>query len=139
MKDGFGSRYDNREPGSNVIPLSSAEAHNDLGPCGLLRGLQDRSLMLELRMRDGRILACGYTWLDNAAFVPWEGITLCFARQRIRITGQNLDAEIRPGVRLFDALLRHRVVWLREADAPCNAATGEVVIERIDVDDPIAA
>ncbi len=132
VKEGFTARYEGKEPESNVIPLSDAETHDDLGACGLLRGIHDRAIMLELRMRGGTISACGYMWLDNATFDPEEGITLCFARKQVKITGQNFDAEIRPGVRLFEALLRHRVIWLREAET-VSRLSGEVVIERIEV------
>jgi hypothetical protein len=91
--------------------------------------------MLQLRLRSGRILACGYMWLDNAIFVPEVGITLSFASQRVTIIGQNLDAEIRSGITLFDALMRHRVAWLRESDATIETSRGELVIERIDIED----
>ena len=134
MKDGFLSRYENTEAGSNVIPLPDAEAHDDLGTCGLLRGIHDRAIMLELRLRDGHISACGYVWLDNATFDPAEGITLSFARKAVKISGQNLGEEIRPGVRLFEALIRHRVLWLREAQS-VPEFRGEIVIERIEVED----
>ena len=134
MKDSFAAKFENNDTGSNVIALSDTEIHDDLGACGLLRGIHDRAIMLELRMRDGSISACGYMWLDNATFDPSEGITLCFARKQVKIAGQNLDSEIRPGVKLFEALVRHRVIWLREAET-WPTASGDVVIERIEVDD----
>jgi hypothetical protein len=134
MKDGFVAKYESAETGSNVIALPDAEAHDDLGACGLLRGIHDRAIMLELRLRDGSIAAVGYLWLDNASFDPAGGITLSFARKQVRISGRHLDAQIRPGVRLFEALVRHRVVWLREANAT-SEFPGEIVIERIEVED----
>ncbi len=123
------------EPRSNVIQFADPDAHDDFGCCGLLRGIHDEARMLELRLRTGVIVACGYMWLDNAVYDPSEGITLCFARQRVRIVGQHLDSPIRSGVRLFDALVRHRVVWLREcAGDVVNGLDGGVFVERIDVE-----
>jgi hypothetical protein len=52
----------------------------------------------------------------------------------VKINGQNLDTPIRPGVELFDALMRHRVVWLREAD-PANGFHGEISMRRIEVEE----
>jgi hypothetical protein len=37
---------------------------------------------------------------------------------KIRIKGRNLNAEIRPEVRLFQGIARHRVAWVQEADRP---------------------
>jgi hypothetical protein len=137
MKDSFVAKFEGKDASSNVLQLPEPEAHDDLGICGLLRGIHDRALMLELRLRDGSISACGYMWLDNARFDPREGITLSFARKQVTIRGQNLDLEMRPGVKLFEALTRHRVIWLREADShpASDAVSDEIAIERIEVED----
>ena len=34
----------------------------------------------------------------------------------VRIKGRNLNAEIRPQVRLFHGIVRHRVPWVRQAE-----------------------
>jgi hypothetical protein len=88
----------------------------DLGYFGVLRGTAERSVMLELRQRDGNILAIGYAWLERVEFDPSHGIKLHAAGQEITIAGRNLNKEVRPNVRLFESLVRHRVPWLREAD-----------------------
>lgn len=90
-------------------------ALEDLGTFGYLRGIRDRATMLELRRKTGDILAVGYGWLERVEFDPSEGITLHLAGQQIRIKGRNLNAAVRPTVRLFEGITRHRVPWLREA------------------------
>ena len=106
---------------------------DDLGAFGFLRGVRDRSIMLELKHKDGRVSAFGYAWLDHVEFNPSEGITLYFGGRVIKITGRNLNAEVRPNVRLVEAILRHRVPWIQEADGPTALEAGRhaTVIEEI--------
>ncbi len=108
---------------------------DDLGAFGLLRGLHERALMLELRFKDGRRRALGYAWLHDAEFDPSEGITLHFGGRQVTISGQKLNAEVRPNVRLFQALVAHRVPWISEADAPAAllAARDALLIDAIKV------
>lgn len=112
---------------------SEEEQPADLGAFGWLRGMHDRAPMLELRRKDGSILAFPYAWLERAEFDPSEGITLKFGIERVRISGRNLNSEIRPGVRLFAGITRHRVAWLQEADLPTLMATAmtAAVIESV--------
>ncbi|GIK20364.1 MAG: hypothetical protein DYG94_11000 [Leptolyngbya sp. PLA3] len=113
---------------------AEADACDDLGAFGWLRGIRDRAVMLELRRKDGSIVAIGYGWLERVAFDPSEGITLSAAGQKIRIKGRNLNAEIRPAVRLFEGIARHRVSWVREADRTIGLQAGdrETVIDSIE-------
>jgi hypothetical protein len=87
----------------------------DLGGFGWLRSTRDRSVMIELRKKSGDILAIGYGWIDRIEFDPSKGITLKCGTHEIRIKGRNLNSEVRPQVRLFQGLTRHRVPWLQEA------------------------
>ncbi len=105
------------ETGAGSLP-SDVEGTEDLGAFGWLRGIRDRAAMLELRRKDGNILAVGYGYMDKVEFDPSDGITLSVAGQRIRIKGRNLNEAIRPMVRLFEGISRHRVPWVREADRP---------------------
>ncbi|HVX13087.1 MAG TPA: hypothetical protein VHC22_18025 [Pirellulales bacterium] len=91
--------------------------------------------MLELRKRNGNIIGRGYSWLEGAEFDPSAGITLYFLGKAVKITGSNLNAEIRPNVRLFNGILRHRVPWIQETDqaTAMRAAKDAIVIERIEV------
>jgi hypothetical protein len=108
---------------------------DDLGAFGLLRGVQDRSLMLELRMANGNSVAFSYSYLVQATFDPSVGMILQFGGKRVTIAGSNLNAEIRPGIRLYEAILRHRVPWVREADRATSlrAPQGSVVIDHVQV------
>lgn len=113
---------------------AEADACDDLGAFGWLRGIRDRALMLELRRKDGSIVAIGYGWIERVAFDPSEGIMLSAGGQKIRIKGRNLNAEVRPSVRLFEGIARHRVPWVREADrsAAMEAEARATIIDSIE-------
>jgi hypothetical protein len=116
--------------GDNTIGSAAtdeAETADDLGAFGWLRG-RERAIMLELRKSNGNIVAIGYSWLERVEFDPTEGITLHAAGQRIRIRGRNLNGEVRPNVRLFRGITRHRVAWIQEADGPAAMQAGKTVI-----------
>ncbi len=125
-----------RNAGNNANDIHANEEVEveDLGTFGFLRGSRERATMLELRKRDGSILAIGYGWLEKVAFDPTDGIILHVLGQKIRIRGRNLNVEVHPKVRLFEAICRHRVPWLQEvSDHDCMAAKdGHIVIEAID-------
>lgn len=88
---------------------------DDGGPFGWLRGIRDRAAMLELRKKDGSILAINYGWLERADFDPSEGITLHLPGRSIRIRGRNLNTRTPGGQSLFQGITRHRIPWVREA------------------------
>lgn len=125
-------RYATRGTGGDGA--TELESADDLGAFGYLRGIRDAARMLELRRKDGNILAVGYGWLERLEFNPSEGLTLYVVGRTIRIKGRNLNVDVRPGVRLFESIVRHRVPWLREADEPESLEAGEkaTVIERIE-------
>jgi hypothetical protein len=105
---------------------------DDLGCFGWLRGVRDRAIMLELRKHDGSITAIGYAWLERVQFDPSEGITLHLLGRTIRIKGRNLNNEVRPQVRLFHGIARHRVPWIQEVGGR-GAETGDgASVESID-------
>lgn len=89
---------------------------------GWLRGIKDRALMLQLRKRTGNILAVPYSWFEGVEFDPSVGITLMYKGRRIEIRGSNLNAEVRPNVRLFDGITRQRVTWVQEASGTVQQA-----------------
>lgn len=117
-------------------PPDGEEAEN-LGCFGWLRGVRDRSVMLELRKKDGHVLAIAYSWLERVEFQPEEGITLHLPGRKVRIKGSGLNNEARRTVRLFDGIIRHRVPWVREADRSesIKAACESVVVESIHWDE----
>lgn len=113
----------------------ATEADEDLGAFGWLRGMRERSVMLELRHKDGNITAIGYAYIEKMEFDPSAGITLHALGKVIRIQGRNLNTEVRPNVRLFQGLTKHRVPWIQAADEPARHDISAVStnIERIEV------
>ena len=103
---------------------------------GCLRGVRERAIMLELRRRNGATTALGYAWLERIDFDPSTGIVLRFASGKVMIRGRYLNAEIRPQLGLLDGLLRHRIVWIQEADEPSvlRAERLATVVERIELE-----
>jgi hypothetical protein len=100
---------------SEQPPVSpEGEAAEDMGAFAILRGVRDFARFLELRKRDGSVVAIGYSWLERIEYQGGHRMTLRFTNQVVNIMGRNLNAEIRPNVRLLDGLVRHRVPWVRE-------------------------
>jgi hypothetical protein len=128
---------DRHLPSRSALPSrgESEEPPADYGAFGWLRGTHERAAMLELRKKDGGIVAFAYAWLERAEFDPSGGILLKFGMEKVRITGRNLNAESRPNVRLFSGIVRHRVPWIQEADRPATmeAGRGAVVVDGITV------
>ena len=126
---------DRHLPPRSTLPSRPGEEEPpaDYGAFGWLRGSHERAAMLELRKKDGSIIAYPYAWLFPAKFNPSEGITLKFGSEEVKIVGRNLNAEVRQGVRLFAGITRHRVPWIQEADEPAAMAAGKsaTVVEAI--------
>jgi hypothetical protein len=116
-------------------PSASADdpAADDHGYFGVLRGVGDRAVMLELRRRNGNILAVAYSWIERVEFDPSDGIKLFACGWEISISGRSLNEEVRPNLRLFESITQHRVPWLREADEDEVMQTPEsaIIIEEI--------
>ena len=109
-------RADGPEPPTAPKPEPDADAADDLGCFGYLRGQRERAVMLQLRRRTGEVMAVAYGYIERIGYDPSEGITLHLGGQKIVIRGTSLNAEVRPNVRLFEGLTRHRVGWVREAN-----------------------
>jgi hypothetical protein len=139
MSDSVLKRYakpgsQNADPTALALVETDPDEIDDCGVFGYLRGVRDRAVMIELRKKDGNVRAFGYAWLAQVDFDPSAGITLYLGGQKVRIRGRNLNTEIRPHLRLFEGILRHRVPWLQEMDEPAlmRAGEGETVIEKIE-------
>lgn len=136
MIDKILDKYNGRDGGNGANDNEAHEenAVDDLGSFGFLRGSRERATMLELRKKDGGILAVAYGYMDKAEFDPSDGITLHLAGHKVRIKGRNLNVEVHPKVRLYEAICRHRVPWLREANEPELLSQSEeaTVIETIE-------
>jgi len=125
-------KYLGRNGGPGADADESDVESDDFGSFCALRGIKERAVCVELRKKNGDILAVNLGWIEKFQFEPSEGITLHAAGgQKIRIKGRNLNAGGRP---LFQNLCRHRVLWVMETDRPANlkAAVDETVIEQID-------
>jgi hypothetical protein len=136
MKGRVLQQYLQPKPGpAEADDPASADGPDDLGAFGFLRGTHYRALMLELRYKNGNIEGLPYAWLTRASFDPSEGITLRFGSEIIKIVGRNFNTEIRPNVRLFSAILRHRVPWIQQADQSSllTLPPAAVVIEQINL------
>lgn len=120
--------------GANENKNAEETEIDDLGCFGFLRGSRELARSVELRKRDGTIVAMPYGWLEDAEFNGSDLITLHFPKRDVRIKGRNLNGQSRPNIRLFEALARHRVPWLREASEPdrMTASEGVTVIESIE-------
>ena len=103
----------------------------DLGSFGWLRGMRERATMLELRKKDGNITAIGYAWIEKIEFDPSHGITIHALGREIKIQGRNLNTEVRPSVRLFQGLTRHRVPWVQESSRVAESLDIASVVELI--------
>ena len=115
----------------SMAPPEEAGVVDDLGSFGWLRGMHDRAVSLELRKANGNIRAIAIGCIEKIDYNPSEGITLYVGGEKIRIKGRNLNCELRPLVRLFEGLARHRVPWVQEADevAAMRAGKGATVVE----------
>lgn len=119
--------------GANENNVSDETEIDDLGVFGFLRGSKERAPMIELRKRDGRVLAVSYGMFE-VEFNPSDGITLHFADRKVKIRGRNLNAETRPKIKLFEGIARYRVPWVRELSEPerLKAQPGDTVIDMIE-------
>ncbi len=136
MRDSVIDRYAGRVADPTKRPVEELDSFDNLGVFSILRGVRDRALMLELRMRDGSSHAFGYAYLAQASFDPSAGITLHFGGSTVHIIGTNLGVEVRPNVRLFQSLLRHRVPWIRETERGESflASAKSMTIDEIRID-----
>jgi len=122
MSDSVLDRLKPRKPGDSLLQFyqagaepTEAETTEDFGCFGWLRGVRERAVMLELRKKDGSILAIAYAYIERIEFDPTNGIAIHANGRTIRIKGRHLNGEARPTVRLFEGLTRHRVPWVGEA------------------------
>ena len=135
MSDKFLQKYTIKGDDQSISSAATDEPEiaDDLGAFGWLRG-RDRAIMLELRKKNGNVLAIGYGWLERVEFDPSEGIMLHVVGQKIHIRGRNLNGEARPNVPLFQGIARHKVPWIQEADEPAAFRAGKTatVVEAIE-------
>jgi hypothetical protein len=132
MNDSFLKQVTTRSAASEA----STDGIDDFVAYGILRGVRDRAIMLELRLKDGSVTAIGYGWLERVDYCPSAGITLRFARNTVKLVGRNLNQEVRPNIRLVDGLLRHKVSFVQESSGTAAMTAGEnaTVVEAIRIE-----
>ena len=110
----------------------------DFGVFGCVRGERDRAIMLEIRHANGDITAMSYPLLQSAKFNPSAGIELNFSGTKVILIGCNLNTDVGARIRLFEALIRHRIVWIQEGDEARNQELNDndVVIAEIQLVSP---
>jgi hypothetical protein len=96
--------------------------------------MRERAACLEFRQKSGVVLAIPYAYITRMEFQPSGMITLAVGTESVRIKGRNLNGEIRPQVRLFQGICRHRVPWVVEADRPASlkSEAAATVVEAIE-------
>jgi hypothetical protein len=107
---------------------------------GFLRGLHERALELEIRLRNGNREYFPYALLGPWRFDPSVGVLLKFTGgdvlSVVLIRGSNLDAMVGGMVNLTDrGIQRHRIIYVREMDEDelGRATAGEPTIDHIEV------
>ncbi|MGL6075194.1 MAG: hypothetical protein ACRC8S_13625 [Fimbriiglobus sp.] len=99
-----------------LLAEDDPEACEDWGCFSTLRGLKERSLMLDFRFKTGQREAFAYALLERVSYDPSEGLLLRFLGTLVKLTGRNLLQPSGKNVQLVEALLRHRVSWIAELD-----------------------
>jgi hypothetical protein len=91
-----------------------------------LRGARDRANNIEFRKAEGAWPFREYSYLVGGESVHAGEFVLRFATgERVTVRGRHLRA-------LYDKILRHRVIWLREGAADENAPEGETFVDEIE-------
>lgn len=122
-------RYTQREQSAAAPPDATGDGIDDLGGYGLLRGIRDRAFALELRKKDGTVLAVPYALIEQYLFAPDAGITLRVGGRDVFIRGQRLNETpdrdaIAPAISLYTAIVRQRVAWVAERSGRSPDAVG---------------
>ena len=107
---------------------------DDRGSYGVLRGQRDRALMIELRKKDGEVLAIPYAMIEQVHFVPGSGITIHAGGREIQIGGRQLNVEGSGRMGLLNAIARHRLAWVQEQSraAWAESDSSATVIESLE-------
>ena len=107
------------KPGAGKALKEPDEEIDSCAAFGFLRGIRDRALAVEFRLRDGTSKSFPYSWLGPMHFNPSVGLLIKFCGDLVTlvlIRGSNLDMLVSPGaVNLTHrGLQRHRILWVRE-------------------------
>jgi hypothetical protein len=121
-------KYLRRNAGDGLtegITEDAAEEPEAIAGCfGFLRGAREKAMCLELRKKNGHVLAINYSYISRFEYEPTTGIQLHTGGDIIKITGTNLNAVIGPQLRLFEAISRQKVPWISESDRTSRIEAG---------------
>ena len=92
------------------------EEVTDYGLVGWHRGVRDRALFIDFWRRTGECISLPYALLEKVIYNPSESITLIYMGAKVTIKGSRLDQPLHGTATLRDGIVRHRVMWVREAD-----------------------
>lgn len=115
MAESLVEKYAPRSGRTERTQPEPESGESDLGCFGWLRGAKERAVSLELRKKDGRILAIAYGWIDHLEYDPDNGITIHAGPRTIRIEGSGLDCGGQSESHLFRGVAHHRVPWVQES------------------------
>lgn len=105
------------------------------GVFGWLRGVKERSPMLELRLKSGDSDVFSYALLERVRYNRSTGITLQFGTNTIQISGEQLNTPAQANMTLFEGLLRHRITWIQESSqAESMASQAGLIVTRIRIE-----
>ena len=134
---------DSLRPSNSARQAKEQPAEEDEESCpafGFLRGVRDRALAVEFRLRSGEREWYPYSWLGPWRYNPSAGLLLKFTGDTVTlvlIRGSNLDLQVnQSGLNLIDrGLQRHRITWIREMDEEelQKAKEAGPTIDRIDI------
>ena len=113
-------------PATEPADLETVE---DQGGYGIVRAPRERALMVELRKKDGTVLAVPYAMIEQVRFSPSDGITIHACGREVRISGRNLNPQTSSRVGLFNGLCRHRVAWIMECTRSAIQTGGEAAAQ----------
>lgn len=124
------------------LETEAGDQGSDQGSCaafGYVRGMTQRALAVELRLRNGTSETLPYNSLCSCRHDPSTGLLLKFTNgdvlTLVLILGSNLDAELPDrDINLTNrGLQRHKVTFIREMDEDevVNAGEGEPTIDHI--------
>jgi hypothetical protein len=127
------------------LPVKEKLAEAEEDHCrafGYMRGLQEKALAIEFRLRTGDREWFPYSWLGPWRFNRSVGLLLKFTGDVVTlvlIRGSNLDLQVnQSGINLTDrGLQRHRITWIQEMDEDelRSAGTREPTVDGIDIID----
>jgi hypothetical protein len=120
------------------MPIKKADDEAESCPAySYLRGLHEKALAVEFRLRTGDREWFAYSLLGSWRYNPSVGLLLKFSGDNVTlvlIRGSNLDAVVNDSVNLTDrGFQRHRIVSVREMDEDelRKAGQGQPTIDRI--------